>query len=332
MWARVLFLLCVLPAWTLHAQEPASQDYATLVREAVLAQQDGDYGRAIALFQAAHQRSPNARTLRGLGVAEFLAGQPVSAIAHLEAALTHPEKPLDAELRKAVEELLVRARSQVASYRLETSPEGVMAVVDGGEPQPARGLSLVLAPGEHELVLSVEGYLSETLELKAQAGTREVLRVALAPELAQAQTPVPSLSLVPAPLAAKPTPSPAPPLPHVPSVREERMRRAKWATLAVGAAGAITASVLLFTAARRSGAINEQLRSECQNKDCAAYKAREEERARLDGLRTGFIVSTSVAGAALGSSLGLWLVELRGHSRPDSPPLESVTLSYQRRF
>ena len=327
---RVLLLLCLLPASPLRAED-STRDYGSLVREAVVAQQDGDYARAIQLFQAAHQLSPTARTLRGLGVAEFLAGDAVAAIGHLEASLIHPEKPLNAELRSAVEDLLTRARARVASYRLETSPEGVIARVDDGEPRPAKGLALVLAPGAHELVLSLEGHLSETLALNAQAGTREVLRVQLSPVLANAGA-LPPAVLAPGPEEATPgvLVPPARPADAERSGRgTTRRARAKWGTLAAGGASAISAVAVLLTAARRTAMIESQ----CERDGCSDERSeKEEKRAHLSQLKTAFFATSALAAAALSSSLGLWVVELRGRERADSPPVQGATLSLRKSF
>ena len=112
-----------------------------------------------------------------------------------------------------------------------------------------------------------------------------------------------------------------------------RRSLAKWITLAVGGASAISATAVLLTAANRTSKIQNELDGRCDGKGCPdGHATRLRKEARLDGLRTGFIVSTSVAGAVLATSLGLWLVEVRGRSRPDSPPVESATLSFQRSF
>jgi tetratricopeptide (TPR) repeat protein len=320
---RLLLLLCLLPAWPLQAQE-AQPDYAGLVRDAVLAQQAGDYAQAIAMFQAAHQLSPNARTLRGLGVAEFLAGDPVAAIGHLEAALVHPEKPLDPELRTAVEELLQRARAMVASYRLETSPEGVTAQLDGAAPVPAQGLSLVLAPGEHTLVLAVEGYQSQRLALAATAGTREVLRVALAPIPAEPVVLPPVVQRAPEP-PAQPAPLPTPAEPP----RAQRVRIAKWATLALGGAALAGTFGTMLAGGLRANAIEDT----CTDAACTDADVRRQTRkANIAGLERAFFVTSSVAAAALGSALGLWVVELRARPHVESHKLNGATLVLRTHF
>ncbi|MFT3925573.1 MAG: hypothetical protein QM778_23740 [Myxococcales bacterium] len=95
---------------TALAQDSA---YTRLVNEAILAQQEGAFARARQLFAEAHTLEPNARTLRGMGVSAFQAGDLRQAVVDLSASLEHPIKPLDDELRAAVMALLAEAQARL---------------------------------------------------------------------------------------------------------------------------------------------------------------------------------------------------------------------------
>ena len=78
--------------------EPAG--YRDTVERAVLEFAAGHFEESRALFARAHALFPNARTLRGLGMAEFELRNYVIAIEHLEAALANQARPLDEDLRR----------------------------------------------------------------------------------------------------------------------------------------------------------------------------------------------------------------------------------------
>src|SRR5688572_4431416 len=73
------------PAQTseLRAGHSADAAYERLVRDAISAHEAGQHAQARRLLVEAHALRPNARTLRGMGVAAFHTGQYVEAIAEL---------------------------------------------------------------------------------------------------------------------------------------------------------------------------------------------------------------------------------------------------------
>ena len=101
MWTR--FLSAGVTAWTLSivfafgrawgAAAPAtresaeSRQYTSLLEEAVSEYDARRYEEARALFRKAHDISPNARTLRGIGMASFELREYVEALRALEGAL-----------------------------------------------------------------------------------------------------------------------------------------------------------------------------------------------------------------------------------------------------
>lgn len=181
----VLFLvsLCSL------ARADEAMAYEALIRRAVAEYQSGAWEEARALFQEAHALEPNARTLRGLGLTAYELHRYVECIADFEAALTHPERPLDAAQRKEVAGLLARAKGFISAYELELEPVDAQVLIDGGQASFRDGLVL-LDPGVHTLVVRAEGYTESHQQLRVPAGARRSLRIVLQAEAKQVEQPV----------------------------------------------------------------------------------------------------------------------------------------------
>jgi hypothetical protein len=124
----VLALTLSLPL-TAFAQE-ATDRYRTLVDAALEESAAGRWEEARALFRQAHEVSPNARTLRGIGMASYELRDYAEAVRMLAGALDSTVTPLTEEQRAQVTELLGRARAFVGRYEVDL-PEGASLSVDG---------------------------------------------------------------------------------------------------------------------------------------------------------------------------------------------------------
>src|SRR5437868_2687260 len=83
------------PAAAPVVKEPAeSPQYRALLEEAVGEYDARRYEEARALFRRAHDLSPNARTLRGIGMASFELREYVEALRSLEGSLADKRRPL----------------------------------------------------------------------------------------------------------------------------------------------------------------------------------------------------------------------------------------------
>src|SRR5688500_11195422 len=122
-------LSIVLLASPAHAQE-APAAYRPLIDDAVREFSEGHWEEARALFRRAHDLYPNARTLRGIGMASFELRDYLSALRALRESLTDRRQPLTAEQRSRVDELLDRTRAFIATYRVR-APSGATIIVDG---------------------------------------------------------------------------------------------------------------------------------------------------------------------------------------------------------
>jgi hypothetical protein len=167
-----LGLLLLLVTTTVHAQKA---DYDRLIREALMEFEHARWPEAYALFSQAHQISPNARTLRGLGVVSYELGEYPEALQHLQAALESRVKPLSPKLRTQVQELLERARRLVGTLEVQVTPAGAQVLVgrralEQHETQVPVGKVTVRAEksgyAPAERVVTIRGGRRHTLRLK----------------------------------------------------------------------------------------------------------------------------------------------------------------------
>ncbi len=169
------------------ASEPA--EYQVLIERALSEYSAHNFAEARALFLKAHEASPSARTLRGLGMTEFELKNYGDCIARLEQALASQVKPLDAGLRAQTEELLGRARGFVARFELQIEPPalaGTKLVVDGAPVELAAGQALTLTVGEHTLQVQAPGDREERRALSVKGGEQQPLSIVLQPQSAPA--------------------------------------------------------------------------------------------------------------------------------------------------
>lgn len=162
--ARTSRLLCVylwLCASSAAAQgvEPGevspevSPEYSQLVAQAVSEFDAGRFLESRALLQRAHELSPNARTLRGMGLAAFEAGRHALAVGDLQRALAEHRQPLSEPQREEARLLLIEADAATARYRLLDRPWGAALEVDGEPAVIDQQGFLVVDPGQHTLVV-----------------------------------------------------------------------------------------------------------------------------------------------------------------------------------
>ncbi len=291
---------------TTSAQEGASARYEELVRAAIAAQEKGDFARAYELFASAHAFYPNARTLRAMGVAAFQEGRVIEAIGYLEASLDHPERPLDAELRDAVEELLARARTRVAAYRISVEPPSALLSLDGGPPMAVSAAPRWMLPGTHTLDIQAENYQPQHLELRATPGASEALHISLAPRPTSA-------ALVEAPIAGAGKDAErvqalsAPVLTPRALTKIRRRRIASFILLGTAGAATLAASGLWFGAHRRVEVIADSCREHPAGGCTIEERDHELRKARLSTFEASTTAAVVVAGTSAAAAAGLWL-------------------------
>ena len=171
-----------------RADDPSAAEpegYRTLVEEAVLEFSERNYEESRALFARAHALYPNARTLRGLGFAEYELRNYVECIQQLEAALRSTVRALQGELRDETERLLARARNFVGRLVVEVRPASARLVLDGNLVNAAPGAALTLPVGAHTLEAQAPGFLAERRQLRVTGGEQQTISVVLLAQSAE---------------------------------------------------------------------------------------------------------------------------------------------------
>jgi tetratricopeptide (TPR) repeat protein len=155
-----------------------------MLEEAVSEYDAHRYEEARALFRRAHDISPNARTLRGIGMADFELREYVEALRSLEAALVDKRRALTPSQRQQVETLVERTRAFVGRFFLKLSPKEIVLHVDGAPAAIETDGSLLLSFGRHTLAAEAAGAASENREINVIGGERQELSFQLHPDAA----------------------------------------------------------------------------------------------------------------------------------------------------
>jgi len=176
--------LLALPSRPAAAEEPAASDgaavetaqYRGLLSEAVSEYDARRFEEARALFRRAHDLYPNARTLRGIGMASFELREYVEALRALEASLVDQRRALTAPQRQQVEGLLERTRAFVGRFTPHLVPaDGAQLRVDGAPVALEGDGTLLLSFGRHAVTAEAPGRVTETRELNVIGGERQEL-------------------------------------------------------------------------------------------------------------------------------------------------------------
>jgi hypothetical protein len=200
------------------AAQPAPEDteveatYAKLVSDAVTAFDAGKYRESRELLAQAHQLRPNARTLRGMGLAAFEDGRYSLTVLDLDGALAETRQPMSATQRTEVEQLRSEADALTARYRVSGMPPNSELRVDGEEPvwDPA-GL-LLIDQGAHTVILTLNAGEIRSWSVRAQGGQTSDFDLGPPPSAADVAVEAPAappveLAVVPAPVIEETTPT-----------------------------------------------------------------------------------------------------------------------------
>lgn len=157
----------------------ASAAYQEAVREALAEYDAQNYLEARSLFEQAHELSPNARTLRGLGVVSFELKRYSECVQFLRQALASDQKPLSESMREQVAQLLSRARRFVAQLTVTVEPADARVVIDRSDPRTLPKEPLLLDVGVHQLEFHAPGYLTEPRSFTAVGGEKKTWNISL---------------------------------------------------------------------------------------------------------------------------------------------------------
>ncbi len=167
-----------------------SEAYKQLIEQALSEFKHKNWPEARSLFRRAHELSPSARTLRGMGVVSYEMRDYVRAVRDLGAALADERQPLNAEQRTEAETLLARARTFVGVYRIAVEPADAALSLDGVLAAREPDGTLLVAFGEHMLSATANGYETGRTQVTVQGGENGEVSLSLAPSFNELPAPV----------------------------------------------------------------------------------------------------------------------------------------------
>lgn len=175
--ASVLILLTLPPAGA-SAQGAPDASYDALVREGLAEFQARHWVEAYNLFRQAHAVSPNARTLRGMGMASYELGEYPRAIEQLRAALDSSVKPLAPDQQVQVQELIERAARLVGTLDVRVQPATATLLVNDVVRKPGR---LMVPVGRTTVRAELSGHASDRRVVMVDGGQRYAVNLELQP-------------------------------------------------------------------------------------------------------------------------------------------------------
>jgi hypothetical protein len=183
-WALGVALVaaCVTPVSAQKSAHATENKYQDLIRRALEEYSSGNWTEARVFFEDAHAISPNARTLRGLGMTSYEARSYVEAISFLGQALASQARPLTPELAKEARSVLEQARRFVSAVTIELEPMDAELRVDGKVVTPRQRDELLLDPGEHEFTATADGFEPGRRVMISEGGRRLNVHLVLASE------------------------------------------------------------------------------------------------------------------------------------------------------
>lgn len=168
-----------LTAQTADSDKARSEEYQSLVQQALHEYQLGNFNEAKVFFGRAHALSPNARTLRGLGMSSYELRNYVEAIDYFQRSLSSNERPLTLQMHGELSQLLNQARSFVTRVRLRLVPNDAELRVDTRTiPREPDG-SVLLDPGTHELTIEAPAHETVTRTIRTNGAETLSLNVTL---------------------------------------------------------------------------------------------------------------------------------------------------------
>jgi len=163
------------------------------------------YEKALRAYEEAYDRFPAAKIFYAIGTAELKLGRYLEAIRHFRQLLQEAESVSD-ELRTQVEINIDEAKQYVAVLRFRVQPDGAVITVDGEDIGVAPYEEpLFVAPGEHTIAVSAEGYAPFETTVTMEAGAESDRTVDLEKTRVVVEEPKPK---PPKPKPRKPRPPP----------------------------------------------------------------------------------------------------------------------------
>jgi hypothetical protein len=156
-----------------------ASDYQRLVEQGLHEYGLGNFSEAKSFFAQAHALSPNARTLRGLGMSSYELRNYVEAINYFEQALDAAERPLTVQMRGEVTQLLKQARGFVSRLQITLEPSHAELRVDTRAAVKDEDGYVLIDPGSHELVAEARDHEPASRTLRTDGGEKLTLTMTL---------------------------------------------------------------------------------------------------------------------------------------------------------
>lgn len=173
-------LLATLVAACTPTSARAQTDTSALTREALAEFEAGHWEEARVLLKQLYAVRPSGESLRLLGAASYELRDYAAAVTYLRRSLAEPQRPLTPARRADAERALTAALRFVGSVRVLVPGVAAAQVrVDEQDVQPEADGTLTLSVGRHDVEVSAPGYLTQTVEVRIDAGAAQELTVAL---------------------------------------------------------------------------------------------------------------------------------------------------------
>lgn len=296
-----------------------NQEYKRVLAEAMAEYERSNWAEARALFQAAHEMQPTARTLRAIGMCAFEEKAYVMSISFLGQALADTRKPLTAEQRKQTEDALWRAHEFVAQYRLDVTPMDATVRVDGHEPFMEDG-KLLMDAGTHRITFSASGY--DTVENNITVRARETGELSIKLVVSGSNQPVAEAPV--AQPAETPSTGSAQPVDEAP--KSGRLTKGQWVGIGLVGLGAVGLGLGIGFGV---DAKNKHDRSGCEGSVCESDAGqRLNEKARTSGNVSTAMFAVGGVAAAAGIFLAIWAREKKPETAQTSALRWSPVLAH----
>src|SRR5438105_2376472 len=131
---------------------------------------DGDFGGALAEFEASYQIRPSAGVLYNIGLTQKALYRYDEALSSLRKFLVDAQK-IPKDKKAEVTQLITEIQALLATVTFEVSPAGTSVTLDGRQLGQAPSVgSYGVAAGTHTFEFAADGYKPAKKELKVVAG------------------------------------------------------------------------------------------------------------------------------------------------------------------
>jgi hypothetical protein len=293
--------------------------------EGLAAYREGDFAKALSLFQQAKAVYPSAQVLRLEGYSLLALARWEAAAASMEAALESQVGPLSADDRKHVGEQLALATAHLATLNVASTVPGAKLSIDGGDAVPLPlNRPVRLVEGKHKVVVSAPEHDDLTEELTLEGG-KAVER-----------------TLDPTPVKKEEPPPPPPPEPPPPPKKSgwfPMQRPIGFAVAGVGlaAGGAALATGLAAAQIRGNVASDVEIHTSNYGQACnkGDYRLCLFDRAVINhAADRADMLRDATVGLAIGAGVlaagGVVLIVFAGDDKADAAPADKTGLARPR--